>query len=264
VRATGDGVQVGLMSKLSWLAWSGMFLVVYATSGLAAEQVGKAVKINTAVVGSEGAKSVGDAVYRDERVRANATGLGQFQFEDGTKLAIGPNASVVIDQYVLGEGGKLRKLALRATKGTFRFIGGRSPASAYAIHTPAGTLGVRGTAAEVQILPGGSVMVVQLEGSTRFCTNRNTCRTLRNRCDFIVANRGTREITSPERISNEAVLAYGGPAALPILRDNSRLLSSFKFGRNECGLSRSARAQIRSRPDSRSERTRAPRQGSPD
>jgi hypothetical protein len=110
----------------------------------AAEKVGQAIKINVTVTGAAGPMSTGDAVHRDERVRANASGVGQFQFDDGTKLAVGPNASVVIDKYVLGEGGKLKKLTVRATKGTFRFISGKSSPSAYTIVTPAGTMGIRG------------------------------------------------------------------------------------------------------------------------
>jgi len=114
------------------------------TNSSAAEKVGQAVKINVTVTGDAGSMSTGDAVHRDERVRANASGVGQFQFDDGTKLAVGPNASVVIDKYVLGKEGKLKKLTVRATKGTFRFISGKSSPSAYTIVTPAGTMGIRG------------------------------------------------------------------------------------------------------------------------
>jgi hypothetical protein len=115
-----------------------------AANSNAAEKVGSAVKINVTVTGGAGPLSTGDAVHRDERVRANASGVGQFQFNDGSKLAVGPNATVVIDKYVLGEGGKLKKLTVRATKGTFRFISGKSSPSAYTIVTPAGTMGIRG------------------------------------------------------------------------------------------------------------------------
>jgi hypothetical protein len=118
--------------------------VTTVPNGNAAEKVGQAVKINVVVTGGAGPMSTGDAVHRDERVRANASGVGQFQFDDGTKLAIGPNASVVIDKYVLGEGGKLKKLTVKATKGTFRFISGKSSPKAYTIITPAGTMGIRG------------------------------------------------------------------------------------------------------------------------
>jgi hypothetical protein len=115
-----------------------------SSAAIGAEKVGQAVKINVTVTGNTGVMSTGDAVHRDERVRANASGVGQFQFDDGSKLAVGPNATVVIDKYVLGEGGKLKKLTVRATKGTFRFISGKSSPSAYTIVTPAGTMGIRG------------------------------------------------------------------------------------------------------------------------
>jgi hypothetical protein len=115
-----------------------------APNAIAAEKVGNAVKINVTVTGATGPLTTGDPVHRDERVRANASGVGQFQFDDGSKLAVGPNANVVIDKYVLGEGGKLKKLTVRATKGTFRFISGKSAPSAYTIVTPAGTMGIRG------------------------------------------------------------------------------------------------------------------------
>ena|SRR5688572_19636780 len=129
-----------------------IFFLYAALGGLAAmvsvahsaEKVGQAVKINVTVTGNSGSIDTGDPVHRNERVRANAVGLGQFEFVDGTKLAVGPNASVVIDKYVLGEGGKLKKLSIKATKGTFRFISGKSSPKAYTIITPAGTLGVRG------------------------------------------------------------------------------------------------------------------------
>jgi hypothetical protein len=133
------------MRKLKWILCASILGVASISStAMAAEKVGSAVKINVVVTGDEGVLATGDAVHRDERVRANASGVGQFQFDDGSKLAVGPNATVVIDKYVLGEGGKLKKLTVRATKGTFRFISGKSAPSAYTIITPAGTMGIRG------------------------------------------------------------------------------------------------------------------------
>jgi hypothetical protein len=131
--------------RIEWVFGAALCgLVSLVSDAEAAERVGQAVKINVTVTGDAGSISAGDAVHRNERVRANAVGLGQFEFVDGSKLAVGPNASVVIDKYVIGEGGALKKLSIKATKGTFRFISGRSSPNAYTIVTPAGTLGVRG------------------------------------------------------------------------------------------------------------------------
>ena len=63
-------------------------LTVISSNGHAAEKVGQAIKINVTVTGDSGSMNTGDAVHRNERVRANASGLGQFEFDDGTKLAV--------------------------------------------------------------------------------------------------------------------------------------------------------------------------------
>lgn len=253
---TGESMSIRIPK---WMACVGILVLASATSATAQERVGEAVKINTAVIGVEGEKTEGDAVYRDELVRANATGLGQFEFHDGTRLAVGPNASVVIDKYVLGAGGTVKKLTIRATKGTFRFIGGRSPPGAYTILTPAGTLGIRGTADEVQILEDGRVIIVHLEGESEFCfdekdlalredtiaitptadmpvSDRVNCRVLSNPCDFIIADKKKRTISEPKPVSDAAV----DPDTFPILRDDKELVGGFKLNVFGCGLAQAS------------------------
>ena len=73
-------------------------LVLFASSTLAAERVGKTVEAQETVSG-EGAvgKRViarADPIYRNERLRSNLTGLGQFELGDGSKLVLGRNASL--------------------------------------------------------------------------------------------------------------------------------------------------------------------------
>jgi hypothetical protein len=106
-------------------------------------------------------------------------------------------------------------------------------------------------AGDFQILPGGKVIFVNLEGTTEFCIDpqdRRTCRVLSNRCDFIVADPQNRQITEPEPISLEAILAHGGPGALPLLQDNSELVRNFTFGANECNLKQTAKAHTDNDP----------------
>jgi hypothetical protein len=108
-------------------------------------------------------------------------------------------------------------------------------------------------AAEVQVLPNGNVMIVNLEGTLEFCLNEQdrgcadnsgnppdrkcSCRILQNSCDFIVANKETGEISEPQPISVEAVDLYGGQGAFPIIKEKSTdLLDKFKFGENECNM----------------------------
>ncbi|TGV95848.1 hypothetical protein EN797_039295, partial [Mesorhizobium sp. M2E.F.Ca.ET.154.01.1.1] len=101
-----------------------------ATPTMAAEAVGQAVVIKTAVTGATGPLEVKSPVHRDERISTSNSGLGQFVFLDGTKLAVGWGSSVVIDKYIFNDDNSVKKLTIRAAKGTFRWISGSSPSSA--------------------------------------------------------------------------------------------------------------------------------------
>jgi hypothetical protein len=208
----------------------------FLATGAAAEQVGKAVSVRTIVTGAAGEFKRSDPVSRDERISTNNTGLGQFQFIDGTKLAVGPNSSIMVDEYVLGSGNRVKRLALNTTKGALRWISGKSPSSAYEIATPTGTLGVRGTAVDLYV--GNNVaMMVLLNGAARWCPpgDRSNCVVVDRPCDFIVARGGN--ITQPERVTAAAANQFGTDA-FPFLVNNQRLLPSFRLGRANCGIGR--------------------------
>ena len=159
---------------MSSLRWSAAILLAAlcnnATQTMAAEAVGQAVLIKTAVTGATGPLVVKAPVHRDERIRTSNSGLGQFVFRDGTKLAVGWGSSVVIDKYVFDNSNSVKKLSIRAAKGTFRWISGSSASSAYQILTPAGTIGVRGTAFDFHVAPNGKTAIVLLNGSARICS----------------------------------------------------------------------------------------------
>ena len=199
-----------------------------------AETVGKAVSVRTIVTGANGELKRSDPVSRDERIGTNNTGLGQFQFVDGTKLAIGPNATLVIDDFVLGDSNRFKKLTLNVTGGTLRWISGKSPSSAYSITTAAGVLGVRGTAVDLAV-HGDTAMMVLLDGAARWCLpdNSGTCVEVTRPCDFIIAGGGN--ITQPARVTGLAVNQFSAEA-FPFLISNQRLLPSFRLTRANCGL----------------------------
>ncbi|MGO7421400.1 hypothetical protein ACCT09_16020, partial [Rhizobium ruizarguesonis] len=97
----------------------------------AAEPVGQAVVIKTEVTGQSGPIEVDTSVHRNERIKTSQSGLGQFLFRDGTKLAVGWGSSVVIDKYVFDDSQSVKKLTIRAANGTFRWVSGSSNSSAY-------------------------------------------------------------------------------------------------------------------------------------
>jgi len=218
-----------------------------ATPIMAAETVGQAVVIKTAVTGATGPLVVSAPVHRDERIRTSNTGLGQFVFLDGTKLAIGWGSSVVIDKYVFNGENSVKDLTVRAAKGTFRWISGSSPSSAYQIVTPAGTIGVRGTAFDVHIAPNGKTAVVLLKGEARFC-NGGRCRELKRRCDCVVAT-PSGAMTDVVKVSRSVLTALGTSRALPFLTGNQQL--SGGFAAVGCGLTADNQDEDRARPQHR-------------
>ncbi|OAV53484.1 hypothetical protein A6U98_05810 [Rhizobium sp. WYCCWR10014] len=207
-----------------WRAGSVAMLCIALNSAwpaLAAEPVGQAVVIKTQVTGQSGPIEVDTRVHRNERIKTSQSGLGQFVFHDGTKLAVGWGSSVVIDKYVFDDSQSVKKLTIRAAKGTFRWVSGSSNSSAYQILTPAGTIGVRGTAFDFYVGPDGTTAVVLLNGAARFC-GPGGCRQLQQRCDCVVA-KPNGDMSAARRVDPSILETLGNQRALPFLSGNQRL-----------------------------------------
>ncbi|RUW38162.1 MULTISPECIES: FecR domain-containing protein [unclassified Mesorhizobium] len=238
------------MPSLRWAAIVALAATLNnATPTKAAEAVGQAVVIKTAVTGASGPLEVKSPVHRDERISTSNSGLGQFVFLDGTKLAVGWGSSVVIDKYVFNDDNSVKKLTIRAAKGTFRWISGSSPSSAYQIVTPAGTIGVRGTAFDVHIAPNGKTAVVLLKGTARFCGGGG-CRELKRRCDCVVAT-PSGAMTDVIKVNRSVLTTLGTSRALPFLTGNQQLSGSFGAIGGNCGLTAAIQQEHTPRPQQR-------------
>ena len=223
----------------SLLKTAAVGVAVMATSMVSAhsqEQVGQATLIRTSVSGDRGPLVVKSPVYRDERIRTSASGLGEFRFSDGTKFAIGKNSSVVVDRFVYDGSKTFDKLTLNAARGSFRWISGKSKSEAYEIVTPAGTIGIRGTRLDIFVGPGGVTSVVLLSGAARFCGS-NGCQDLRRRCDVVVATPGG-GVSGASRVNRDIFATVGTDDAFPFLSGRQQHSRGFQsaFG-GSCGLS---------------------------
>jgi hypothetical protein len=203
--------------------------------------IGKTVQASSTVraTGSAGARVLGAAtpVYFMDSLRSNATGVGQFEFIDGTKLAIGPNATILIDKFVYKGGRTLQQLGIQATKGAFRWISGQSPSAAYKISTPYGTMGIRGTAFDFTIRNRKTYLVL-LRGNVRYC-NGGSCQVLRRACDFIVAGGG--KVSKPDHLA-KLMDSREASQIFPLLANQAVLASTFRQPSRSC-LSRVVRFQ---------------------
>jgi hypothetical protein len=87
-------------------------------------------------------------VYFRDKLRTGAGSRLEAKLADDTVLTLGASTRLTIDEFVYKPGETGGKLALTVAGGPFLFVGGKieGPTGGnVAIHTPVGTLGVRGT-----------------------------------------------------------------------------------------------------------------------
>ncbi|MBP1882338.1 FecR family protein [Sinorhizobium mexicanum] len=222
------------MSYLRGAAIVALGFIFYSPVSMAAEAIGEAVRIRTEVRGAGGPLAAKDPVYRDERILTSKSGLGQFVFRDGTKLAVGWGSSVVIDKFVFDDSNNLQKLSLRATKGTFRWVSGKSKSTAYEILTPAGTIGVRGTAFDFYVGGDGTTALVLLNGEASFC-GPGGCKQLTRHCDCVIADRNG-NVTDTARVNRRILDTLGNKGALPFLSGNQHLSGGLGWVGGGCSI----------------------------
>src|SRR5262249_45861195 len=163
-----------------------LFLTAFATSPvIAATPIGSAVQTSTTVSANGRTLQKSSPVFFNDVVRTNATGVGQFVFDDGSKLAMGPSASVLIDKTIY-KGKSAERTGIQATKGAFRYISGAF--SGHSLATPYGTIGIRGTAFDFTIR-NGRLYLLLYRGSVSFC-GKGGCKTLTRSCDYLVGGGG--------------------------------------------------------------------------
>ncbi len=98
----------------------GVSPLVMTTAQAAMPKVGVAAVVNPATTGRpQGGRDwvivVGDNMLHNERIDTSDQGRTQLLFIDGTALTIGPNSSVVLDEFVYDPNTKVGKLAFSAT-----------------------------------------------------------------------------------------------------------------------------------------------------
>ncbi|EJL56840.1 hypothetical protein PMI09_01579 [Rhizobium sp. CF122] len=242
------------MSRFCGAVAAGVLFALFSPmQAFSAEPVGQATLIRTEVTGETGPLVVRSPVHRDERIRTSKSGLGQFIFKDGTKLAVGAGSTVVIDKFVYDDSASVKRLSIKAAKGTFRWISGNSASSAYSIVTPAGTIGVRGTAFDFYVGPNGTTAIVLLNGAASFC-GPGGCRQLRQQCDCVIATRGGR-MTDPSQVDRRTLQTLSNPRALPFLSGDQQLSGALGGIRTSCGLASLRQdRQDRPQPQQRQER----------
>lgn len=140
-------------------------LLLALNAGSAADQmIGRAGavhnKVEGVVRGAARPLAVRDPIVQDQQVRTGADSTAQLLFLDETSLNVGPGSDITLDRFVYDPGRSKNDIALRATKGIFRFVSGSSDPRSYHLKTPVATIGVRGTIYDTIVGPNESVIVL--------------------------------------------------------------------------------------------------------
>lgn len=143
-------------------------------------EIGTAIVIKRDVVATLGPDKrdlqEGWRVHRDELLETGNDSQAELRLDDQTKLALGPNAGLKLDEFVIGKSDGVTTIGVNFLKGTFRFITGGEKKEAYRIDTPSATIGVRGTVFDVYVDGSGDTLVLLHEGEVKVCTRTNSCR----------------------------------------------------------------------------------------
>src|SRR5262245_35392289 len=135
-----------------------LFMVLFAMQSTLsnAEPIGVAASIKPNAEAGVGANlqtlSPGSELHAKDTVRTGNFGQADLVFIDSTNLTVGPTSEVVLDEFVYDPTGSAGRVVMQATRGAFRFVTGKQDHRAYALKTPYGTLGVRGTVVKVEVL----------------------------------------------------------------------------------------------------------------
>jgi hypothetical protein len=154
------------IGRLARKAVAALTLVLLAASAAAAAEtmIGRAGAVHNQVeafIGGAARKmAVRDPLVQNQRVRTGQDSSAQLLFLDETSMNVGPGSDITLDRFVYDPGRSRNDIALRATKGIFRFVSGSSDPRSYQLKTPVATIGVRGTIYDTIVGPKESVIVL--------------------------------------------------------------------------------------------------------
>ncbi len=162
-------VTTGLVLSIGSPAWAR----VGVTSGADGDPLGKPPNENERIL------RIGIDVQANELITTAANDRAHLVFIDGSSLTVGPDARLTIDRFVFDPSTQKGELAINASKGVLRLVGGKiSKTNAITISTPSSTIGIRGgitilSVTQVETIAAfvfGNSMTVTAGGQTQTAT----------------------------------------------------------------------------------------------
>lgn len=147
------------MKRLFAIPTVGFFVVGIALAADAREprNIGSVAAANEEVRGTPPQQDprrlrLGIKLVEAERVETSSVGAGQFLFLDQTSLTVWPDSDIVLDKYLYDPDKATGQMALSATRGVLRFIGGKiSKTTDVTVTTPHAIVAIRGGIAQIEV-----------------------------------------------------------------------------------------------------------------
>jgi hypothetical protein len=220
-------VGAHIMTRVAFLVLFAL-LAVFSGQGFASA-IGKVVAIQGApsAAGPGGTRSLpaGSDVFEHDKITV-ASGNAQILMVDGTRLVVGPGSALVVEKFLLRGRSSVQDLSVNALRGTFRFITGRGPKSAYHIRTSNATVGIRGTGFDFWVK--GNTGVAVLEGRVRLCNRTGSCVDLAAGCHLGIATSAlSQEVTGQTKLNTIQ-------NRLPYIINQGALNSLFRLNTSAC------------------------------
>jgi hypothetical protein len=210
-----------------------LFVTLFSFFALSVSAMSDPIATVVAVAGSPmssgpgGSRTLGPGspIFENDKITV-ASGNAQILFVDGTKLVVGPSSTLVIRNVLMrGSGNTAQDFSIKALRGTFRFITGKSPKGVYDIQTANATIGIRGTGFDFWVKKATGVALLQ--GKVRLCGGK-ACIDLNPNCEVGTTENGTaKKLTGQNRTQ---LLK----ANLPYIFNQSQLQSAFKLNVSLC------------------------------
>jgi hypothetical protein len=166
---------------------AGVVTVIGFAAGAPAQQrVGVSSAVNPQASGTPPGGTtrqlvIGQDVVYNEHITTSGSGQTQLLFVDESSMTIGPNSDLTIDQFVYDPQSGTGKLAMSATRGVLRYVGGKlsKQDQAVTVRTSTATLAVRGGAFIGRTEPGGRTEAIFIYGEGLTVTAANVSETMR-------------------------------------------------------------------------------------
>lgn len=162
------------------LLTTGLLTIFLTNEAVAQERVGISSAVNQNATGTPPGSSsrplvIGQDVVFNERIATAVNGQTQLLFVDESALSIGPNSDITIDQFVYDPKSGGGKLAMSATKGVLRFVGGKlsKQDEGVSLRTNSATLAIRGGAFMANVDARGQLRAIFIYGRGLRITGTN-------------------------------------------------------------------------------------------